>query len=120
MSIKEELIAEWKFFVGYAAVVGFLAFGLFNQKTREWHIDAVMNGPIRANTKSRIYHVPTCPNYESIHADNLRLFQTIEEANSSGYRQAQNCGNDFRIREVNESGDFDDYRIEYDRDDPRQ
>ena len=120
MATKEEVFWEWVWIVAIVAASGIFVYSLYVEKARQWHVDAVMNGPIRANTKSRIYHVPTCPNYESIHADNLRLFQTIEEANSSGYRQAQNCGNDFRIREVNESGDFDDYRIQHDYDHPRQ
>ncbi|HMS07861.1 MAG TPA: Ada metal-binding domain-containing protein [Pyrinomonadaceae bacterium] len=107
MSFKEEFIQDWKWYVGFAALAAFFAYALYNQKTREWHIDAVMNGPIRASKKSRIYHVPTCPNYDSIHADNLRLFPTIEEANSAGFRPAQNCGSDFYIREVNETQEPD-------------
>lgn len=100
---KEEVFWGWVWFVAIVAAFCIFVYGLYVEKVRQWHIDAVMSGPIRANTKSRIYHVPTCPNYSSVHADNLRLFPTIEEANSAGFRPAQNCGNDFFIRKVNET-----------------
>ena len=107
MMIKEELMTDWKWIVGSLAVFGFLAYGLYTEKARQWHVEAVMNGSIRGNNGSRIYQVPTCPQYESIYADNIRLFRTIEEARSAGYRPAQNCGDDFQIREINETEEPD-------------
>ena len=99
---------EWLWIIVAVAVLGGMLYGGYAEKSRQWHIDAIMNGPIRGNTKSRIYQVPTCPNYDSINADNLRLFQTIEEADSAGYRPAQNCGDDdFFLRNFNETEEPD-------------
>lgn len=99
---------EWIWIIGVIVFLGVMLYGLSVEKSRQWHIDAVMDGPIRGNKKSRIYQLPTCPDYNSIHADNLRLFQTIEEADSADYRPAQNCGDDdFNIRRINETEEPD-------------
>jgi hypothetical protein len=109
MTFKEDLITDWKWIAGTVLVLGVMVFWMYGEKSRQWHVEAVMNGPLRANKGSRIYHVPTCPNYESIHADNLRLFQTIEEAKSAGYRPAQNCDrDDLLIREHIETEGYSD------------
>jgi hypothetical protein len=90
---------------GAAIVICFSGYALYLKTARNWHIESVMQGPLRGNKATRIYHVPTCPQYNSIGADDLRLFETIEQARSAGYRQAKNCGDDFHIREINETED---------------
>jgi len=46
---------------------------------------------IRGNKKSRIYHLPNCPNYNDIAEQNIVDFKTHEEAKAAGYRMARNC-----------------------------
>ena len=46
---------------------------------------------IRGNKRSRIYHLPTCPGYDQISADNRVLFRTEAEARRARYRKAANC-----------------------------
>lgn len=47
---------------------------------------------IKGNRKSRIYHLPGCPNYNDIAERNIVWFKTTEEAEKAGYRIARNCG----------------------------
>ncbi len=54
-------------------------------------ITVVKNLNIRGNRRSRIYHLPECPNYESIAQTNIVPFKTQEEARAAGYRIAGNC-----------------------------
>lgn len=105
MAIKDDLITDWKWIVGLVIVFGGAAFGLYSEKAWKRHIKEVMNGPIRVNSKTRIYYVPTCPNYNSIDADRIILVKTIEEAEEAGYREAENCEDDLWIRELNEKND---------------
>jgi hypothetical protein len=88
---------------GVIVVLTVMIYSVYVEKSRQWHIEAIMKGPIRASKESRIYHVPTCPNYNSIHVDNLRLFQTIEEAESAAYRPAINCSDALATRKINEN-----------------
>jgi hypothetical protein len=46
---------------------------------------------IKGNRKSRIYHLPGCPNYDDISPRNIIWFTTHEEAKGAGFRMARNC-----------------------------
>lgn len=50
-----------------------------------------LSGPIFGNRNSRIYHLPTCPDYEKISEKNRVPFKTETEAQQAGYRKARNC-----------------------------
>lgn len=88
---------------GMAVVLAIAAWSLYAEKQKQWHIQAVLDGPIRANNKSRVFHVPTCPQYLSVSEDNLVQFYSVREAREAGYREALNCGDDVYIRELNEN-----------------
>ena len=46
---------------------------------------------IKGNRKSKIYHLPGCPNYDQIAPRNVVWFKTHQEAQNAGYRMARNC-----------------------------
>lgn len=46
--------------------------------------------PIRANVKSKIYHVPGGKNYDKVSKANIIYFKTEEDAIAAGYRKAKN------------------------------
>lgn len=46
---------------------------------------------IKGNKRSRIYHLPNCPNYNDIAENNIVWFRTHEEAKKAGFRMAKNC-----------------------------
>jgi deoxyribonuclease-1 len=46
---------------------------------------------IKGNRKSKIYHLPGCPNYNQISDENVVWFKTEDEARAAGYRKAMNC-----------------------------
>lgn len=46
---------------------------------------------IKGNRKSRIYHLPKCPNHNDIAEQNIVWFKTHAEARAAGYRMAKNC-----------------------------
>lgn len=48
-------------------------------------------GPIVGNLRSRVYHLPTCPDYGRVAERNRRAFQTEDEAQQAGFRKAGNC-----------------------------
>ncbi|MBI3301861.1 MAG: thermonuclease family protein [Deltaproteobacteria bacterium] len=48
-------------------------------------------GEIRGNKRSRIYHLPNCPNYHDISPANGVAFKSEDEARHAGYRKARNC-----------------------------
>lgn len=50
-----------------------------------------LSGPILGNKNSRIYHLPSCPDYEKISEKNRVSFKTETEALQAGYRKARNC-----------------------------
>jgi uncharacterized protein (TIGR02246 family) len=48
-------------------------------------------GPIRGNSRTKIYYWPRCPDFEKVPEKELAIFGTKEEAERAGYRPAQNC-----------------------------
>lgn len=53
-----------------------------------------IKGNISYNTEEKIYHLPDCPDYKKTKIDELdgeKWFCTEEEAQSLGWRKAQNC-----------------------------
>jgi endonuclease YncB( thermonuclease family) len=48
-------------------------------------------GAIIGNKRSKIYHEPTCPEYEKVSSQNRVTFQSREEAEHAGYRRARTC-----------------------------
>lgn len=52
-----------------------------------------LEGEIRGNRRSGIYHWPGCPNYDDISPRNRVIFQTSGEAERAGFRAARNCNN---------------------------
>jgi uncharacterized protein (TIGR02246 family) len=48
-------------------------------------------GPIRGNSRTKIYYWPQCPDFEKVPQKELTIFGTKEEAERAGYRAAQNC-----------------------------
>lgn len=48
-------------------------------------------GAIIGNRRSRIYHLPNCPNYKAVSPQNRVIFKNQEEAARAGFRMARNC-----------------------------
>jgi endonuclease G, mitochondrial len=48
-------------------------------------------GPVIGNRKSKIYHLPGCPDYDRVSKENRVRFKSAEEAEGAGYRRAGNC-----------------------------
>lgn len=48
-------------------------------------------GAVVGNRRSRIYHLPDCPNYKDVSPQNRVTFKSREEAERTGYRMARNC-----------------------------
>jgi len=48
-------------------------------------------GEIIGNKRSKVYHEPTCPEYEKVSPQNRVTFQSREEAEQAGYRRARTC-----------------------------
>src|SRR5262249_471463 len=48
-------------------------------------------GAIQGNRQSKIYHLPSCPNYATVTDKNVVLFATEVNARKAGYRKAKNC-----------------------------
>jgi endonuclease YncB( thermonuclease family) len=48
-------------------------------------------GPIIGNRASKIYHLPSCPDYSKVSGRNRVSFMTEAEAIGAGYRKALNC-----------------------------
>lgn len=55
------------------------------------YYESVFSGLVRGNRKTRIYHIPKCPNYDRMNFKTVKEFQTIEEAEKAKYRPAVNC-----------------------------
>lgn len=53
--------------------------------------DDQLSLPIRGNTNSKIYHRSDCPSYDRIAPHNIREFDTADEAERAGFREAGNC-----------------------------
>ena len=52
---------------------------------------SAIEGEVRGNRRSKIYHWPGCPNYDDIAPHNRVFFRTADEAERAGYRAARNC-----------------------------
>jgi hypothetical protein len=52
---------------------------------------AVSDGKIHGNKKSMAYHLPSCPSYGKIKAENTVSFNIEDEATKAGYHKAKNC-----------------------------
>lgn len=52
---------------------------------------ASANNEIKGNSKSRIYHLPSCGSYQKLSSQNTVTFATEADAQSAGYRKAGNC-----------------------------
>jgi methylphosphotriester-DNA--protein-cysteine methyltransferase len=46
---------------------------------------------IKGNKATKIYHLPGCPDYDSVSAANVVTFDTEQEARKAGYKIAGNC-----------------------------
>lgn len=51
----------------------------------------VDGGKIRANPKSKVYHLPGCPGYGRLSPDLMLVFKNEQDARQAGYRKAENC-----------------------------
>jgi endonuclease YncB( thermonuclease family) len=47
--------------------------------------------PIIGNSRSRVYHRPDCPGFNDVTEKNKVLFDSPEDAEVAGYREAKNC-----------------------------
>ena len=54
-------------------------------------VKAVSTGPIHANTRTRIYYWPNCPDFNKVPLRSRMIFGTSEEAEKAGYKAATNC-----------------------------
>lgn len=81
---------------------------LWGQKARSVRADLVMNGDIRGNTRTHTFHVPGCPQYNSMNAENIRTFPTIGDAEDAQYDPSRNCLEDINLRRSIEDGDGED------------
>lgn len=52
-------------------------------------IDALAS--VKANRNSKVYHLPTCPSYNAMAAQNAVFFESEAQALAQGYRKAKNC-----------------------------
>ena len=46
---------------------------------------------VRGNRRSKVYHLPACPAYDSLSAKNIVPFTSEDEARRAGYCKAGNC-----------------------------
>ena len=51
----------------------------------------VTPGTIHGNRRSKVYHLPTCPDYDRISPKNVVSFTNESDAHRAGYRKAGNC-----------------------------
>ena len=63
----------------------------FRHPRSEVASSAVSAGRIIGNRNSKIYHLPNCPDYSRVAERNRIYFDTPEEAERAGFRQARNC-----------------------------
>jgi deoxyribonuclease-1 len=49
------------------------------------------NGQVHGNKNSKVYHLPTCPEYAGMNPASRVTFPTEAEAQQAGYRKAKNC-----------------------------
>lgn len=83
---------HWK--VGTIVLAVSLVFGgigyYYYQKNEKFKAE-IINGKVRGNRKSRIIHLPHCPNYNDILEKNRIEFSTLAEAESRKFRMSGNC-----------------------------
>ena len=48
-------------------------------------------GQIKGNKATKVYHLPGCPDYNSISPGNVVTFATEQDARKAGYKIAGNC-----------------------------
>jgi micrococcal nuclease len=48
-----------------------------------------LSGEVRGNVASRLYHLPSCPNYSCRNC--IRVFRNEQEARASGFQPAKDC-----------------------------
>jgi phosphatidylserine/phosphatidylglycerophosphate/cardiolipin synthase-like enzyme len=65
--------------------------GLQSQGTRVSDVPKRNDDPVRGNRSSKIYHLPTCPAYDTLSPKNIVSFPSEAEARRAGYRKADNC-----------------------------
>jgi hypothetical protein len=103
----------------YVAVAGVLignGIDYVRQPGSGWK-NAIMAGEVRGDKRTLIYHVPTCPGYDSVSSEDLQPFVTVNDAEIAGYRGAYNCGEAIDIRQGREANPTSD--DEPDHDGPR-
>ena len=100
--------------VVFAAFVAYL----WNERSITAKGEQVMLGKVRANGDTRIFHVPTCPQYDSIKPENLREFATVADAEAANFRASMNCLEAVQFRRNAEHGEFD--TADNPPEDPRQ
>lgn len=90
-----------------ASVFAFITAGIggtaYMQRQHDAKIEAIMAGDVRGNKASRIFHVPTCPEYDSINVNNIRTFSSVAEAEEANYRPSRNCLEAVETRNLNET-----------------
>lgn len=85
------------------SVILFFGYVIYIEAWRNWRIYRIMDGDVRGNKKSKIYHLPQCPNYNSIKDENRVIFNSMREAEKSGFQASDNCDKAIiSIRWVNE------------------
>ena len=108
---------NWRDIIMVGTVVSLfagVAVSSYIERKRDAKVDLIMSGEVRGNKESHIFHVPTCPEYESIAPENRRSFETVEAARDVGYRASRNCLEAVEIRESLDHG-IEDADMEYDR-----
>jgi endonuclease YncB( thermonuclease family) len=55
------------------------------------NVSAELSGKVTGNTRSRVYHEPSCKNVPSILPKNRKLFDSANEADEAGFRPAKDC-----------------------------
>jgi hypothetical protein len=96
-----------------------MVIGLAHQKIRNNYIDNIVKGEIRGNRQTKIFHLAKCPNYDEIEINNLVKFESVQQAETKGYRFAKNCSEEIlSIKRINET-EINDYQ-ETPLEDPRQ
>ncbi|MDX3775259.1 endonuclease [Chromatiaceae bacterium AAb-1] len=50
-----------------------------------------LSAPVRGNKRSKVYHLSTCPAYQSLKPENIEEFSSEQQAIQAGYRRAGNC-----------------------------
>jgi uncharacterized protein (TIGR02246 family) len=61
------------------------------QREMQLEVPPESAGPIRGNSRTKVYYWPRCPDFEKVPQKELTIFGTKEEAERAGYRAAQNC-----------------------------